>query len=146
MKKIALVVGIVFVVLAISSVAHAQGPCSTADRGPQDPSSQVSCMPVGSITMEQGIIIRDMMQLMIDMIKIQEKIVDGTKITEKKEIIKEMEKIADRIEGLKAEMRDILLHRYKRPLSMLSPEIGIGTRKGLKGSMVEPQTEPQKGE
>jgi len=60
--------------------------------------------------MGHGMMARDMMQMMTDVIKAQQKIIRGLSPVEKQEMMKEMDKMLEKIEKMMSDMRGMMMH------------------------------------
>ncbi len=89
------------------------------------------CSTAGRM-MGHGMIVRDMMQVMSDMIKVQQKMIRGLSPVEKREMSKDMERMLDKIERMMAETRGMMM-RGETDQPAPAPE----------GAQREPHTEEQ---
>ncbi len=67
------------------------------------------CPRMGQM-MGHGMMARDMMQMMTDVIKTQQKIIRGLSPVEKKEMMKETDKMLEQIEKMMSDMRGMMMH------------------------------------
>jgi hypothetical protein len=62
-------------------------------------------MPMMQHMMEQNLLAKDMMYMMTDIMKMQKKIMSGVNPSEKKEMLKELDKMMDRMDRMMSDMR-----------------------------------------
>jgi hypothetical protein len=67
------------------------------------------CPRMGQM-MGHGMMARDMMQMMTDVIRMQQKIIRGLSPVEKKETMKDTERMLDRMEKMMSDMRGMMMH------------------------------------
>jgi hypothetical protein len=67
------------------------------------------CPKMGQMT-GHGMIARDMMQMMTDVIRMQQKMIRGLSPVEKKEMMKETDKMLEKLEKMMSDMRGIMMH------------------------------------
>jgi hypothetical protein len=72
--------------------------------GQQMPMMQM-CMPMMQHMMGQNLLAKDMMYMMTDIMKMQKKIISGVNPSEKKEMLKELDKMMDRMDRMMSDMR-----------------------------------------
>lgn len=72
------------------------------------------CPRMGQM-MGHGMVARDLMQLMTDVVKMQQKIIRGLSPVEKKEMTKETDKMLERIEKMMSDMRGMMMHGMMEP-------------------------------
>lgn len=74
----------------------------------------------------QSMAMRDMMQVMLDMIRIERKILKGTSMDEKKEILTELDTMKDKLEKMISEMRGVMMKGAMPPMLMPAGKEGKG--------------------
>jgi hypothetical protein len=82
------------------------------------------CPKMGQM-MGHGMMARDMMQMMMDMMKVQQKMIRGISPVEKKEMMKETDKMMERMERMMSDMRGMMMHgmmEQPAPASSKEPE------------------------
>jgi hypothetical protein len=67
------------------------------------------CPKMGQM-MGHGMMARDMMQMMTDMIRMQQKIIRGLSPVEKKEMMKDTDRMLDKMEKMMSDMRGMMMH------------------------------------
>lgn len=84
---------------------HSQG---MMQGGQQMPMMQMG--PKMGQMMGHGMMARDLMQMMMDIVKVQQKMIRGLSPVEKKEMMKEADKMIERLEGMMSDMRGMMKH------------------------------------
>ncbi len=82
--------------------------------GHQIPMRQM-CMQHMQHMMGHGMMVRDMQQIIIDMMKVQKKIIGGMKPSEKNEMLREMDRMMDRMEKIMSDMRGMTMKGMMAP-------------------------------
>lgn len=72
------------------------------------------CPRMGQMT-GHGMVARDMMQMMTDVIKIQQKMIRGLSPIEKKEMMKDTEKMLEKVEKMMSDMRGMMMRGMMEP-------------------------------
>src|SRR4030043_2424897 len=72
--------------------------------GQQMPMMQM-CMPMMQHMMGQNLLAKDMMYMMTDIMKIEKKIISGVSPSEKKETLKELDKMMEKMDSMMSDMR-----------------------------------------
>lgn len=73
--------------------------------------------------MGHGMMARDMMQMMTDIIRMQQKIIRGLSPVEKKEMMKDTDRMLDKIEKMMSDMRGMMMHgMMDQPVPLPSQE------------------------
>jgi hypothetical protein len=97
---------------------QAQMKCPMMQSGPEMPMMHGGQQMQGMMQMcprmgqmlGHGMMVRDVMQMMMDMIKMQQKMIRGLSPVEKKEMIKDADKMLERMEKMMSEMRGMVMH------------------------------------
>lgn len=112
---------------------QAQMKCPMMQSGPEMPMMHDGQQMQGMMQMcprmgqmlGHGMMVRDMMQMMMDMIKMQQKMIRGLSPVEKKEMIKDADKMLERMEKMMSDMRGMVMHgmmEQPAPASSKEPE------------------------
>lgn len=125
MKRLMIVLAVLFV---FSASAYAQmgmtgGATSGEQKGEMKPCgmmmSEEQQMPMcQQMMMGQNMMMKDMMQMMTEMLKIQQKMMRGLSPLEKKEIAKELETMIRNMDKMMSEMRGMVMQGVKVPAAM----------------------------
>jgi hypothetical protein len=95
---------------------HGQGgqQMPMAHGGEQMQGMMQMCPKMGQMT-GHGMIARDMMQMMTDVIRMQQKMIRGLSPVEKKEMMKETDKMLEKLEKMMSDMRGMMMRGMMEP-------------------------------
>lgn len=99
------------------------------------------CHMMGRGIMGHGMMARDMMQIMTDMIKMQQKIIRGLSPVEKSEMVKDADKMLERLDKMMSDMRGMMMHgmmEQPSPPPFMEPEEKVTEKE------FTPKTDPHK--
>ncbi len=125
MKKAIVVLAIVFL-SSMAAQAQTGGGMTGEQKGQAGP-GMMPCeqehMPMMKHMMGHGMMMQDMMQTMKKMIEVQQKIVEGVKPAEKKELVKELSGMQEKMDKMIADMKGMMAQ------GMMGGAPGIGPQK-----------------
>jgi len=107
MKKLMIVVMLVLV-SAVSAQAQMDSNMPCAHEGQGMTMEACQKMPMMQQTMKNKMMMQEIMGMMKDTLKMQQKMVEGVKSAEKKEMMKELSRMTDRIDVMMSETKDMM--------------------------------------